>query len=159
MSDAIGPRFMQETSKRGKELPPQREGVPQPPLELPFKAEDLVTLPEPSKLIVPQLDLRKAIEQRETIRTYTDSAISLEELSYLLWCTQGVKAVTERPVTLRTVPSAGARHAFETFLLVNRVDALNPGLYRFAAIEHGLIAVSHNSDLAERATLGKKVMD
>jgi SagB-type dehydrogenase family enzyme len=152
MSDAIGPRFMWETSKRSQEAPPQRRGIIQPPLELPIDETNLVALPKPTEVVVAPFDLRKAIEQRETIRNYSNSAISLEELSYLLWCTQGVKKVTERPVTLRTVPSAGARHAFETYLLVNRVDHLNPGLYRFAAIEHGLLAISHEADLAGRAT-------
>ena len=47
--------------------------------------------------------------------------LSLAELSYLLWCTQGVKETKGQAATLRTVPSAGARHAFETYLLVNNV--------------------------------------
>jgi SagB-type dehydrogenase family enzyme len=36
------------------------------------------------------------------------------------------------------VPSAGARHAFETYLLANRVEELRPRLYRFLAGEHVL---------------------
>ena len=60
-------------------------------------------------------------------------------LSYLLWCTQGVKEVFQGNATLRNVPSAGARHAFETYLLINNVDGITPGLYRFLALEHSLI--------------------
>jgi len=152
MTDGIGPRFMRETSRRSKELSPQRSGAPQPPLELSFTAADVIPLPKPSELVIPGFDLRKAIEQRESVRTYAPTAISLEELSYLLWCTQGVKEVTDRPVTLRTVPSAGARHAFETCILVNRVKGLDAGMYRFAATRHGLISISHDEDLAAKAT-------
>ena len=41
-------------------------------------------------------------------------------------------------VSLRTVPSAGARHPFETYLLVNRVEGVSPGLYRYLPLEHKL---------------------
>ena len=75
------------------------------------------------------------------MRKYTEQPLTLEELAYLLWMTQGVKEITSRPVTLRTVPSAGARHAFETYLLVNRVDGLEEGLYRFAAGRHALARI------------------
>jgi SagB-type dehydrogenase family enzyme len=152
MPEAIGPQFMRET-KRSKEAPPQRQGVPQPPLELPIAETHLIPLPNPSSLEIPKIDLRTAIEQRQTVRNYAPTRLSQDELSYLLWCTQGVKQVTDRPVTLRTVPSAGARHAFETVMLINRVDGLEQGLYRFAAIEHSLIAISHEADLSQRAAL------
>jgi hypothetical protein len=37
---------------------------------------------------------------------------------------------------IMTVPSAGACHAFETYILVNRVEGLEPGIYRFLALKH-----------------------
>jgi hypothetical protein len=46
------------------------------------------------------------------------------------------------------VPSAGARHAFETILLANRVDGLPVGLYRYAAIEHGLLPLGGGVETA-----------
>ncbi|TLN03736.1 SagB/ThcOx family dehydrogenase, partial [bacterium] len=92
------------------------------------------------------------IEERITVRHYSDEPLSLEELSYLLWVTQGVRQVTARPVTLRNVPSAGARHAFETYLLVNRVNGLVPGLYRFVAGEHALLLVDGSPDVNARLT-------
>lgn len=63
-----------------------------------------------------------------------------------------MKAVTQRPATLRTVPSAGARHAFETYLLINRVDGIQPGLYRYIALEHALLAVDLAEGIAQRLT-------
>ncbi len=38
----------------------------------------------------------------------------------------------------RTVPPAGARHALETYLLINDVEGLKPGLYRYLALTHAL---------------------
>jgi len=140
MEENIGNQFL-EMSK-SKNMPPsaQSQGLPQPPLELSVPADaELIDLPSPSQIKVPSVDLRQAIEKRETLRAYAETNLSLEELSYLLWATQGVKMVTDRPVTKRTVPSAGSRHAFETWLLVNRVDGLQPGLYRYVALTHRLI--------------------
>jgi SagB-type dehydrogenase family enzyme len=48
------------------------------------------------------------------------------------------------------VPSAGARHAFETYLLVKRVEGLEPGLYRYLAIEHTLIELDLTAELTEQ---------
>ena len=45
--------------------------------------------------------------------------LTLDELSMLLWATQGVRGEIDDTV-LRTVPSAGNRHAFETYLAVER---------------------------------------
>jgi SagB-type dehydrogenase family enzyme len=131
---------------------PQNSGtVPQPPLELPLtEGAALIPLPRPADFSVPAMDLRAAIEARRTIRAYSETPLSLEELSYLLWVSQGVKRISSRPSTARTVPSAGARHAFETYLLVNRVEGLDAGLYRYAAIENSLLRLEAPADIAER---------
>jgi len=51
--------------------------------------------------------------------------------------------------TFRNVPSAGGRHAFETYLLVNRVNGLEPGLYRYLAFSQGLLAIETSPDMAD----------
>ena len=80
-----------------------------------------------------------AIRGRESRRQYTEEPLSLEELSFLLWATQGVRELIRNGlVTLRTVPSGGGMHPFETYLLVNRVEGVEPGIYRYLAIEHKL---------------------
>jgi SagB-type dehydrogenase family enzyme len=48
------------------------------------------------------------------------------------------------------VPSAGARHAFETLLCINRVAGLPPGLYRFLALDHALIEENLEPAFADR---------
>ncbi|MHA1954726.1 MAG: SagB/ThcOx family dehydrogenase, partial [Candidatus Heimdallarchaeaceae archaeon] len=67
-----------------------------------------------------------------------------------LWSTQGVKEVREETATLRTVPSAGARHAFETFLLVNNVECLDSGIYRYVALEHKLVEYIFEEGIADK---------
>jgi SagB-type dehydrogenase family enzyme len=53
-------------------------------------------------------------------------------------------------VTFRTVPSAGSRHAFETYLVINKVEGIEPGLYRYIALEHALLPIKVNNTVAER---------
>ena len=76
--------------------------------------------------------------------------LSLKELAYLLWMSQGVKLVKEGKLTNRNVPSAGARHAFETYLAINMVEDLQPGLYRYLALSHELVALHHEPDFINR---------
>jgi SagB-type dehydrogenase family enzyme len=80
--------------------------------------------------------------------------LSLEELSFLLWATQGVrKAATKDDGILRTyrmVPSAGARHPLETYIVVERVDSLTAGLYRYLPVEHKLLLEREETGLAEK---------
>ena len=153
MGDSIGREFMRKTCYPHVPESGQQRGEPQPALELAYPADArLIDLPDPAECTILPQDLRQVIEQRVSVRSYSAESLSLVELSFLLWATQGVKAVTKRPVTLRTVPSAGARHPFETYLLVNNVEGLEPGLYRYAAIEHALLRLEAPEDINERIT-------
>jgi SagB-type dehydrogenase family enzyme len=78
--------------------------------------------------------------------------LTLAELSYLLWCTQGIKPDSPPHITRRTVPSAGSRHPFETLLLINRVSGLEPGLYRHVASQHALAALKIDPDFVNVIT-------
>ena len=148
-----GPEFMEKTRYRFIGKSDQQKGVRQPPLELPpDTAAEIIDLPGPESLEIPSTDLRTAIERRRSIRTYAREPLSIEELSFLLWCTQGVQQVHGDQITLRTVPSAGARHAFETYLLVNNVEGLGPGVYRYLALTHRLQQVDPDPTVAHRIT-------
>jgi len=57
---------------------------------------------------------------------------------------------TERPATLRTVPSAGSRHPFETYVLATRVEGLATGIYGYVADQHQLQEVQLGEDLGAR---------
>jgi len=137
--------------------PDQQKDVPAPPLEKPYdKNAELIDLVEPKDFKVGKIPLIDAIANRESRRAYTDDSLSLEELSFLLWSTQGVREVDKNKVwTKRVVPSGGGRQPFETYLLVNRVDGVEIGVYRYLPIEHKLLVVSRElsvySDLLSKA--------
>lgn len=153
MSKAIGQEFMLKTRYAYLEGSGQAQGHIQPELELPYDTTaPIIKLPEPELLPDHAVNFLELIEMRTSSRKYSDEPLTLAELSYLLWCTQGVKLVMPGSATFRTVPSAGARHAFETYLLVNNVEGLQPGLYRFLAIDHRLIAIAVDDQIAAEIT-------
>ncbi|MBN2228146.1 MAG: SagB/ThcOx family dehydrogenase [Candidatus Thorarchaeota archaeon] len=124
--------------------PHQRKGVPPPPLEIPFdESITLIDLINPEDFTIGKIPLIDAIANRESRRVFTNEPLTLEELSFLLWSTQGVRVVDENRVwTKRVVPSGGGRQPFETYLLVNRISGIERGIYRYLPIEHKLILVS-----------------
>ena len=140
----------------------QAKGLPFPPLqkELPQGEIELVDLPEPDKGLVVKPELYQLLKDRESRRQYTDESLSLAELSFLLYSTQGVHEVVGKGyATRRPVPSAGARHSFETTLAVNRVGDLTPGLYRYLPLTHQLLFLEASDQLLEllaKANLGQR---
>lgn len=132
-----GDEFIQKTKYHYLELSDQMKGVPQPALELSYSDDmEIIPLPEWREIQISSENVESMINTRQSIRNYHQASISMSELSYLLWCTQGVKELISDVATRRTVPSAGARHALETTLLVNRVKGFVPGLYRYLSMEH-----------------------
>lgn len=90
----------------------------------------------------------EALKHRKTRRVFLNQPLSLEELSFLLWSVQGVKKIVNKGyATLRTVPSAGARHSFETYIAVSKVEGLEKGIYRYLPLEHKLSFLFSVEDL------------
>lgn len=121
-------------------LSDQLKGLPQPSLESNLGGNNSIPLTKNFENVIKNNDFLNLINARSSKRKYNEEALTQYELAFLLWSTQGIKSVVgkERKATFRTVPSAGARHPFETYLLVNKVVGLKPGLYHYMAMEHQL---------------------
>lgn len=132
----------------------QKRKAPAPPVQKPYPATaELIDLPAPQTLTLGQMPLVEALRRRRSRRKFTAEPLSLDELSFLLWATQGVsQMIANNKATLRTVPSGGARHPFETYLFVNRVAGVEPGLYRYLALEHKLCKLRAAPDLAREVS-------
>lgn len=155
MKESIGIKFMEETKYKYLDESDQDREIPQPPLERAYHGEHQpIDLPKMEELEIKKLDLTEAILIRKSHRVYIEQPLTLEELAYLLWTTAGVKMVYENRATIRTVPSAGARHPFETYLLINDVEGLEPGLYRYLALSHQIVAVDLREGLKEEILNG-----
>jgi SagB-type dehydrogenase family enzyme len=148
----------------------QKKGVPAPPPQKPYpKRARLITLVSPEDFTVGKMPLIEAIRRRRSRRKFTEEPLTLEGLSFLLWATQGITTREARAARVgefrkvlrtdvsavpraafRTVPSGGARHPFETYLLINRVDELQPGLYRYLPLENKLCFLYADAELIEK---------
>jgi SagB-type dehydrogenase family enzyme len=138
----------------------QNRGVAPPPLQKPPRRDQQpVSLPGREAFAALRgTDLVDAIARRRSRRRYLDRPLSLTELSWLLWATQGVTEILAPGCALRTVPSAGCRHAFETYLLAGNVETLAVGVYRYLPVDHALVFEHPADDLPAaltRATLGQ----
>ena len=138
----------------------QSKGLPSPPIEKPFppdgKRIDLVAKHEWKQIA--GVDLTSAINNRISHRQIRSQPLTLEELSFLLWATQGIRQRVNETTARRTVPSAGCRHALETYLCVLNVAGLDPGIYRYLPLEHQLLFEFSEQELSDKivtAALGQ----
>jgi SagB-type dehydrogenase family enzyme len=132
----------------------QGRGIAPPPLEKPYTAEDrrIDLVPHHDWRNVAPVDLVSAMENRRSHRQFTREPLTIDELSFLLWATQGIRGQANGSTAFRTVPSAGCRHALETYLCILNVADLEPGVYRYLPVEHQLLVVSQEKDLSRRMT-------
>jgi len=131
----------------------QNRGIPPPPLQKPFDPNlpriDLMQ-PDQWASAIGDIGLKQAIANRKSRRAYGPGNLTQAEISFLLWATQGIRPSLTRNPSLRTAPSAGARHSFETYLFVMRVDGLTPGLYRFLPLDNQLLFLGKIEALKRR---------
>ena len=138
----------------------QSRGVAPPPIEKPCPPDArCVDLAKPGEWKgVREVNLEAAIIDRQSVRQFSRAPLRLDEVSFLLWATQGIRKRLGPATALRTVPSAGARHALESYLCVMNVADLEAGVYRYLPLEHRLVHVAAVPDLSDRltaATLGQ----
>lgn len=102
--------------------------------------EQVIQLPTPryeSKFSIEEVMLK-----RRSHRNYVKSAISLEDLSQLLWVAYGItKPDNSRPIFrggFRTAPSAGATFPLEVYAIVGNVKDIEPAVYRYISDGHKL---------------------
>jgi len=130
----------------------QNRGIAPPPIEKPFPSDakliDLVPAKELHDISV--MNVFTAISNRRSRRVFSPDALTLKELSFLLWATQGVRNIAGPGTAFRTVPSAGCRHAMETYLSVFNVAGLEKGIYRYLPMEHQLLLISQPTNLSSR---------
>ncbi len=126
------------------------QGCSQEP-ERSYDFREEVSLPEPRTS--GPVSLEEAIRGRRSVRDFRMDPVNLDQVSQLLWAVQGITDGNG----LRAVPSAGATYPLEIYLIVGAVEALAPGVYRYAPERHTLDLLQ-SGDLREEvaaAALGQ----
>jgi len=132
----------------------QNQGIAPPPVQKPpTQGQTIITLPGRESLdSFGGTDLVKAMLNRQSHRSFKPVPLSQDELGFLLWMSQGIRSQLQPGFALRNVPSAGCRHAFESYLAVSDVEGLYPGIYRYLPLDHALVLEYAPEHLAERLT-------
>lgn len=120
----------------------QSQGIPAPPVEKPFSPDSIrirLQTTDQWQEKIKKKDLISAMSSRKSRRNFSSEELSIEELSFLLWATQGVRKSGGSNPAFRIVPSAGARHSFETYLFIMRINGLKKGLYRYLPVQNELL--------------------
>jgi SagB-type dehydrogenase family enzyme len=147
-------KYVRDSMRRGSfrfdKQPPLRKIYPKPIQTL--------TLPRPSTEGGPPL--WDAIRNRRSVRSYSAEALGLQELAQLLWAVQGITSKGQN-FSYRSAPSAGALYPVETYLVVNRVEKLEPGLYHFDCFDAALQLLKQGAlgGRLANAALGQSMME
>lgn len=98
----------------------------------PRERGEMIDLPKPDHRGATSIE--ETIARRRSVRTYSTRALTLKEVSQLLWAAQGITGARGK----RAVPSAGALYPLEVYVAVGKVDGLPAGLYHYRPGEHKL---------------------
>ena len=85
----------------------------------------IVELPQPDT--DSDFSLERAISERRSVREFTAEPVTLRQVSQMLWACQGVTSKDG----LRSAPSAGALYPLEVFVVANKVQGLDQGIYQY----------------------------
>jgi SagB-type dehydrogenase family enzyme len=158
--EGIGDLYHQETKYRKESMP--RAGLdwahqPSPYKEFTHRLKHFSILPLDQK---GGKSLWEAIAQRRSVREFSHPSIAFSDLSQLIWATQGI-TLKARGFDFRASPSAGALYPIETYLVVNRVEAIPPGVYHYNVKEAQLILLKegHFGPELSEAGLGQEMLE
>lgn len=148
----IGDRFQQETKyERGRLGGGQIDWISRPPLYKEYPGAKKIRLPPPGTPV--RSPFAEILSLRRSVREYSPRPLHREEISFLLWASSGIQRV-EDGYPFRTVPSAGALYPVDTYVIANRVEGVERGVYHYGVRDHLLEEVASGDfreDLARAA--------
>ncbi len=137
LPDGLARSFQQKTAySRDSMEEHELDWRSKPPVYKFYSYAPVFSLPAPSSIkdAEPALDLWTCVSRRRSVRSFAALPLTLAELSRLLWASAGITTsfVTAHGQDFyRAAPTAGALYPIETYVVVNRVEGLEPGLYHY----------------------------
>lgn len=133
--DDAGERFQEATKHDRSRMTGRRlDWASRPPTFKEYPQAERLELPPPAATTS---SVDEALHARRSVRVFASEPMALGDLSYLLWAATGVRE-RRGDHLFRTSPSAGALYPIETYVLVNSVDGVPPGLYHYDIRAHAL---------------------
>jgi SagB-type dehydrogenase family enzyme len=116
---------------------------------------ETIRLPAPSH--DSNTSIEQALLQRKSVREFRDEALSLSDVSQLLWAAQGLTGADGR----RTTPSAGALYPLEVYVVAGNVRGLTPGAYKYRPNDHSMVMTMDGDKRAalSRAAIGQSSVE
>lgn len=101
-----------------------------------------------------RVPVEQVLDQRRSVRDFTSGALSLEQVSQLLWACQGVTSEDGK----RTAPSAGALYPLTIWLIARRITGVPEGVYRYDPRAEGLqtLKLGDFADSVAEAAFGQR---
>lgn len=135
----------------GAVFPYRGEIDPQPAVKRP-PTGPATTLPRPSlnDIAAHDLDFTTVLENRTSIRNYSEIPLTIAQLSEFLYRVNRIRAQpdafanTPYEIAPRPYPCGGAAYELELYLTIARCEGINQGIYYYSPLDHQLILI--NSD-------------
>ncbi|MEO8002943.1 MAG: putative peptide maturation dehydrogenase [Arenimonas sp.] len=153
-----GPREMAEADVDTSEGLLRQHGSPPPHLRQTTAGAADIVLPR-----IAHDDFDALLDTRATCRNYdTDAQVPLATFSQLMARVFGARGIGHPAdgfdVFKRTSPSGGALHPTECWLIVQRVEGIAPGLYRYRIDNHALEPVAPGIAAPQPGDVGTQVL-
>jgi len=126
----------------------QELGETEPLLFKNYDKAKLIKLKNFEDLNIKEKTFSELVISRRSLRKYTGKAMTLDELTYLLHTNNGITAETNNRY-LRASPSGGNRQTIETYLVIQNVESLEQGIYRYIPLENAIIFEKNIENLIE----------
>jgi SagB-type dehydrogenase family enzyme len=136
MEDSFGDFFQEKSKYDRNEVSGERmDWNKQPERYKTYPQANQTALPSPNNSMSHSLE--SLLHDRHSVRKFSKEPLSLDQLSYLLWASSGIRQI-QGNFEFRTVPSAGALYPIETYLVINNVDQLPQGIYHYNIRMHSI---------------------
>jgi SagB-type dehydrogenase family enzyme len=168
MLEHPGRTFQDKTSYRRDSMEERELEWRSKPLTYKFYSyAPVISLPSPTRALDqdPAPDLWTCVGRRRSVRSFGTAPLSLLELSRLLWASAGITTTFITPHGqdfYRAAPTAGALYPIETYVVANRVEGLEPGLYHYRVagldiLERPIMEGSHSLEQLKTGDLRSEI--